>query len=100
MSDTLVLALTALLALGVLGWTVWGIWHIAQHTPTRQRALTHMLGIIAGTALAGVVLPAVLMGSIPSRNGSSTQSSRLGPPPYSRGAGTHWTRGRGAIPAW
>ena len=64
MSDILVLILTALLALGVLGWTVWGIWHIARHTPTRQRALTHLLGLIAGTALLGVVLPAVLMGAL------------------------------------
>lgn len=64
MSDTLVLALTALLALGVLGWGVWGIWHIARHTPTRQRALTHVLGIVAGTVLLGLVLPAVLMGAL------------------------------------
>lgn len=64
MSDDLVLALTALLALSVLGWAVWGIWHIARHRPTRQRALTHTLGIFAGTALLGVVLPAVLMGTL------------------------------------
>lgn len=62
MSDTLVLVLTALIALGLLGWEVWGIWHIARHTPTRQRALTHVLGISAGTILLGVVLPAGLMG--------------------------------------
>ena len=43
---------------------VWGIWQIARHTPTRQRALTHVLGIFAGTTLLGVVLPAVLMGAL------------------------------------
>lgn len=64
MSDILVLAITALLALGVLGWGAWGIWHLARHTPTRQRALTHVLGIIAGTVLLGVVLPAALMGAL------------------------------------
>src|SRR5688500_12407229 len=63
-TDTLVLVLTALLALGVLGWTMWGIWHIARHTLPRQRALSHVLGSIAGTALLGVVLPAVLMGAL------------------------------------
>ncbi len=62
MSDTLVLVVTVVLAVGVLGWGVWGIWHIARHAPTRQRALTHVLGVIAGTALLGVVLPAALMG--------------------------------------
>lgn len=64
MSDTSVLVLTALLAVGVLGWTARSIWHIARHRPTRQRALTHVLGSIAGTALLGVVLPAVLMGAL------------------------------------
>ena len=64
MSDTFVLVLTALLALGVLGWTLWGIWQIARHTPTRQRALSHVLGSTAGTSLLGVVLPAVLMGAL------------------------------------
>ncbi len=64
MSDTLVLVLTALLALGVLGSTMWGIWHIARHRPRRQPALSHVLGSIAGTALLGVVLPAVLMGAV------------------------------------
>lgn len=64
MSDTLVLVLTGLLALGVPGWTIWGIWHTARHTPTRQRALTTVLGSIAGTALLGVVLPAVLIGAL------------------------------------
>jgi hypothetical protein len=59
-SDTLVLVLTALLAVGVLGWTVWSIWHIARHTPTRHRALTHVLGSIAGTTLLGVVIPAAV----------------------------------------
>jgi hypothetical protein len=63
-SDTLVLVLTALLVVGVLGWTAWGIWHIARHAPTRQRALTHVFGIIAGTALLGVVLPAALKGAL------------------------------------
>jgi hypothetical protein len=53
-SDTLVLILTALLALGVLGWAVWAVWHIARHTPTRQHAMSHVLGIIAGAALLGV----------------------------------------------
>lgn len=62
MSDALVLAVTALLALGVPGWGLWAIWHISRHTPTRQRALTHVLGIIAGTVLLGVILPAGLMG--------------------------------------
>ena len=64
MSDTLVLVLTALLAVGVLGWTAGGIWHIARHAPTRQRALTHVFGIIAGTALLGVILPAALKGTL------------------------------------
>lgn len=64
MSDTSVLVLTALLAVGVLGSTAWSIWHIARHRPTHQRALTHVLGSIAGTALLGVVLPAVLMGAL------------------------------------
>lgn len=64
MSDTLVMVLTAIIALGTLGWAVWGIWHIARHTPTRQRALTHVLAIIAGTTLLGVVLPAALMGIV------------------------------------
>jgi hypothetical protein len=59
-----VLVLTGLLAVGVLGWTVWSIWHIARHTPTRQRALTHVLGSIAGTTLLGVVLPAALKGAL------------------------------------
>jgi hypothetical protein len=62
-SDVLVLVLTALLAVGVPGWTVWSIWHIARHTPTRQRASTHVLGSIAGTALLGVVIPAALKGA-------------------------------------
>ena len=43
---------------------MWSIWHIARHTPTRQHALTHVLGIIAGTSLIGVVLPAVLIGAL------------------------------------
>lgn len=64
MSDTFVMVLTAVIALGTLGWAVWGIWHIARHTPTRQRALTHVLGVVAGTVLLGVVLPAALMGII------------------------------------
>jgi hypothetical protein len=64
MSDTVVLALTALLALGVLGWTLWSVLHIARRTPTRQRALSQVLASIAGTALLGVILPAVLMGAL------------------------------------
>ena len=64
MGDTVILVLTALLALGVLGWTTWAIWHIARRTPTRQRALAHVLGISSGTVLLGVVLPAVLMGAL------------------------------------
>jgi hypothetical protein len=64
MSDILILALTALLALGVLLLTVWGSWHTARQTPTRQRALTQVLGAMAGTALLGVVLPAVLLGGL------------------------------------
>jgi hypothetical protein len=63
-SDTLVLVLTLLLGVGVPGWTVRSIWYIARHTPTRQRALTHVLGSIAGTTLLGVVIPAVLKGSL------------------------------------
>jgi hypothetical protein len=59
-SDSLVLVLTVLLGLGIPGWTVWSIWRIARHTPTRQRALTHVLGSLAGTTLLGVVIPAVL----------------------------------------
>lgn len=61
MSDILVLVFSALLALGVLGWSVGALWHITRHRPTRQRALMHVLGIMAGTALLAVVLPAVLM---------------------------------------
>ena len=64
MSDTLVLVLTGLLAVGVLGSAPWCIWHIARRSPTRQRALTHVLGIMAGTTLLGVVLPAVLKGAL------------------------------------
>ncbi|GAA4282484.1 hypothetical protein GCM10022261_00150 [Brevibacterium daeguense] len=64
MSDAVVMTVTALLALGVLGWEIWGIWHLARHTPTRQRALTHVLGVIAGTALLGVVLPAALLRAV------------------------------------
>jgi predicted tellurium resistance membrane protein TerC len=63
-SDPLVLVLTGLLAVGVLGWAPWCIWHIAQRSPTRQRALTHVLGITAGTTLLGVVVPAVLKGAL------------------------------------
>jgi hypothetical protein len=63
-SDMLVLVFTALLAAGVLGWTTWVIWRMARHTPTRQRALAQVLGGLAGTALLGVVLPAVLMGAL------------------------------------
>jgi hypothetical protein len=62
-SDDLVLALTALLAVGVPGWTFWSIWHIARHAPTRERALTHVVGSVAGTALLGVVIPAALKGA-------------------------------------
>ncbi|HET8929815.1 MAG TPA: hypothetical protein VFN21_04075 [Acidimicrobiales bacterium] len=57
-------SLTAMIALGTLGWAVWGIWHIARQKPTRQRALTHVLAIMAGTILLGVILPAALMGII------------------------------------
>ncbi len=64
MSDTVVLVLTGLLALGVLVWTVWSIWRIAWRTPSRQGALMNVLGSIAGTALLGVVLPALLMGAL------------------------------------
>lgn len=64
MSDAVVMVLTALIALGTLGWAVWAIWHIARHTPTRQRAATHVVGITAGTTLLGVVLPAALMGMV------------------------------------
>jgi hypothetical protein len=63
-SDTVVLVLTALLALSVLGCTLRGIWHISRHAPTRQRAVSYLLGSIAGTALLGVVLPAVLIGAL------------------------------------
>ncbi|MCU1472115.1 hypothetical protein [Amnibacterium sp.] len=64
MTDIVVMALTGLLALGLLGWTVWSIWHVAHHTPPRHRALTHVLGILAGTVELGVALPAVLMGAV------------------------------------
>lgn len=63
-SDTVVLALTALLALEVPAWTVRGIWHLARHTTTRQRALSNVLGSIAGTTMLGVVLPSVLLGAL------------------------------------
>jgi hypothetical protein len=63
-TDIVVMALTGLLALGLLGWTIWSIWHIGRRTPTRQRALTHVLGILAGTVELGVALPAVLMGTL------------------------------------
>lgn len=62
MSDTVVMVLSAVIALAVLGGGVWGIWHIARRTPTRQRALTHVLIITVGVLLLGVVLPAGLMG--------------------------------------
>jgi hypothetical protein len=95
-SDTFVLVLTALLALGVLGWTMWGIWQIARHTPTRQRALSHVLGSTAGTSLLGVALPAVLMGALdPFPSGSTMRLSQLWPRPYSRSAGTHSNREKG-----
>lgn len=64
MSDILVLVLTGLLALAIPGWTVWCIWRTARRTPTRQSALATVLGSIAGTALLGVVLPAVLLGAL------------------------------------
>ena len=64
MSDTVVMVLTALLAIGVPVWALWVIWHTARHTPTRQRALAHVLGIIAGATLLGVILPAALMGAL------------------------------------
>lgn len=64
MSDTFVMVLTAVIALGTLGWALWGIWHIARHRPTRQRGVTHVVGITTGTTLLGVVLPAALMGII------------------------------------
>ena len=64
MSDTVVMVLTTIIAIGTHGWAVGGTWHIARHTLTRQRALTHVLGVIAGTALLGVVLPAALMGVV------------------------------------
>jgi hypothetical protein len=63
-SDDVVLVLTALLAVGVLGWTVWSSWHIARHTPTRQRALSQVLGSVAGTTLLGVVIPPELKGAL------------------------------------
>jgi hypothetical protein len=63
-SDTAVLVISALLLLGVLGGTIWGIWHITRHTPTRQHALSLVLGSTAGTILLGVALPAVLMGAL------------------------------------
>jgi CDP-diglyceride synthetase len=63
-SDTVVLIITALLLLGVLGCTIWGTWHISRSTPRRQHALSIVLGSTAGTALLGVVLPAVLMGAV------------------------------------
>ena len=64
MSDTVVLVLTGVLAIGVPAWTVWGIWRNVRHTPTRQSALANVLGSMAGTALLGVVLPAVLLGAL------------------------------------
>ena len=64
MTDFVILALTALLALGLLGWAIWAIWHIARGRPTRPRALTHTLGILAGTVELGVVLPPGLMWTV------------------------------------
>ncbi|RAX47769.1 hypothetical protein DQ353_18525 [Arthrobacter sp. AQ5-05] len=64
MSDTLVLVVTGLIALGVPLWTAWGMWRSIRHTPTRQGALANVLGSVAGTALLGVVLPAVLLGAL------------------------------------
>jgi hypothetical protein len=63
-SDTLVLVLTGLLTVGVLGWTVWGIWRLTRRTPSRQQALTNVLGSVAGTTLLGVVLPPASKGAI------------------------------------
>lgn len=64
MSDTIVLVMTALLALGTLGGTLWSIWRIARHTPSRERAMAKVLGSMAGTALLGVILPAMLKGML------------------------------------
>lgn len=64
MTDTVVLVLTGFLAVVVLTWEVWGIWYITRRTPTRQRALANVVGIITGTTLLGLVLPALLMGMI------------------------------------
>jgi hypothetical protein len=63
-TDIVILALTALLALGLLGWMIWAIWHIARRRPTRPRALTHTLGILAVTVELGVVLPRGLMWTV------------------------------------
>jgi hypothetical protein len=63
-SDTLVLVLIALLAVCTLGLTVGTLWRTARHTPTRQRALSQVLAGLAGTALLGVVLPAVLLEAV------------------------------------
>jgi hypothetical protein len=63
-SDTLVLVLTGLLAVGTLGVTVRTLWRTARHPPTRQRALSQVLAGLAGTALLGVVLPAVLLEAV------------------------------------
>ena len=47
-----------------LGWVLRAARPGDPLTPTRQRALSHVLGIIAGTSLLGVVLPAVLIGAL------------------------------------
>jgi hypothetical protein len=63
MGNVLVLALTLLLAVGVLGGTARGTWRTARRTPSRQRGLSYVLASVAGTALLGLVLPAVLLGA-------------------------------------
>ncbi|MBB1510801.1 hypothetical protein [Tessaracoccus sp. MC1756] len=62
MSDTLVMVLSAVLAIGVLAGSLWTIWRVTRRTPTRNTALSQVLCCVAGTALLGVVLPAVLKG--------------------------------------
>lgn len=99
MSDTVVMVLSAVIALAVLGGGVWGIWHIARRTPTRQRALTHVLIITVGVLLLGVVLPAGLMGILdPFPIWLVYVALVAGNAPCSGGAGGSWNPGRGITP--
>lgn len=62
MNDLAAITLTFVLAMGVLAWVCWVIWRIAQARLVQGHALTHVLGVAAGTVTLGVVRPAAMMG--------------------------------------